>query len=60
LELRFRGIGLISEMDMLDKTPILDIKPFVPRFDHRQGTRVGWMENTFRELGHRTVSDDRF
>lgn len=35
--LRVRGI------DVLDGTPLLDIKPFVPAFDHRQGTRVGWL-----------------
>ncbi len=50
----------LSEMDMLDGTPILDIKPFCPKFDHRQNVRVGWMDNTFRDAGHRKVSDDRF
>lgn len=50
----------LSEVDMLDGTPILDIKPFCPKFDHRQDVRVGWMEDTFRDAGHRKVSDDRF
>ncbi len=50
----------LSELDMLDETPILDIKPFVPRFDHRASAAVGWMEGTFRDPGHRKVSDDRF
>ena len=50
----------LSELDMLDKTPILDIKPFVPRFDHRSGARVGWMERTLGKGDHRKVSDDRF
>ncbi len=50
----------LSEVDMLDGTPILDIKPFCPKFDHRQDVRVGWMENTFRDEGHRKISDDRF
>lgn len=36
-ELRVRGV------DVLDGTPLLDIKPFVPTFDHREGTRVGWL-----------------
>ena len=35
--LRVRGI------DVLDGTPLLDIKPFVPAFDQRQGARVGWL-----------------
>ncbi len=50
----------ISEVDMLDETPLLDIKPFVPRFDHRENARVGWMEEAFRREDHRKVSDDRF
>jgi tRNA (Thr-GGU) A37 N-methylase len=27
---------------MLDGTPLLDIKPYVPRFDVREGARDGW------------------
>jgi len=50
----------LSEIDMLDGTPILDIKPFCPKFDHRKNVRTGWMENTFRDDAHRKVSDDRF
>lgn len=33
----------ISEVDVLDGTPLLDIKPYVPQFDRREGTRVGWL-----------------
>ncbi|MFC1885125.1 tRNA (N6-threonylcarbamoyladenosine(37)-N6)-methyltransferase TrmO [Thermodesulfobacteriota bacterium] len=50
----------LSEVDMLDGTPILDIKPFVPKFDHREGTRVGWMKDSLRDKDHRKISDDRF
>jgi tRNA-Thr(GGU) m(6)t(6)A37 methyltransferase TsaA len=50
----------LSEVDMLDGTPILDIKPFVPRFDHRPEAKVGWMESTFRDARFKKVSDDRF
>jgi tRNA-Thr(GGU) m(6)t(6)A37 methyltransferase TsaA len=50
----------LSEVDMLNGTPILDIKPFVPRFDHRPDARVGWMQGTFRDEKYRKVSDDRF
>ncbi len=28
--------------DMLDGTPLIDIKPYVPEFDQRTGVRVGW------------------
>jgi tRNA-Thr(GGU) m(6)t(6)A37 methyltransferase TsaA len=34
----------IEGVDMLDKTPLLDIKPYVPDFDIRTGTRSGWYE----------------
>jgi tRNA (adenine37-N6)-methyltransferase len=30
--------------DMLDETPLLDIKPFVPQFDHRETDRIGWLK----------------
>jgi tRNA (adenine37-N6)-methyltransferase len=33
---------LISDVDMLDGTPLLDIKPYVPAFDHFEVTRTGW------------------
>ena len=35
----------IEGMDMLDGTPLLDIKPFVPDFDIRTGTRNGWYDS---------------
>jgi tRNA-Thr(GGU) m(6)t(6)A37 methyltransferase TsaA len=32
----------IAEVDMLDGTPLLDIKPYVSRFDIRENVRDGW------------------
>lgn len=32
----------IEEVDVLDETPLLDIKPFVPAFDNREAQSVGW------------------
>jgi tRNA-Thr(GGU) m(6)t(6)A37 methyltransferase TsaA len=32
----------IEGVDMLDGTPLLDIKPYVPDFDIRTDTRSGW------------------
>ena len=60
LEKREGRFLYLAEVDMMDATPLLDIKPFVPRFDHREKVRVGWMEGTFRDSGHRKISDDRF
>ncbi len=34
----------IDGVDVLDGTPLLDIKPYVPEFDRRDGGRAGWLE----------------
>jgi tRNA-Thr(GGU) m(6)t(6)A37 methyltransferase TsaA len=38
----------ICGLDMLDGTPLLDIKPFVPDFDLRSGATAGWY--TYRSV----------
>lgn len=47
-----------SGNDMIDGTPVLDIKPYVPAFDVRQAARVGWFGARLDRLP-RTRSDDR-
>jgi tRNA (Thr-GGU) A37 N-methylase len=42
---------------MLDGTPLLDIKPYVPAFDHFDVTRTGWYSGKSAEG---VVADDRF
>jgi tRNA (adenine37-N6)-methyltransferase len=32
----------IGGADMLDGTPLIDVKPYVPEFDHREVARIGW------------------
>ena len=32
----------IEDVDMLDGTPLLDIKPYVPQLDDRADARIGW------------------
>lgn len=40
----------IEGVDVLDKTPLLDIKPYVPKFDVCRGNiRVGWYETRSKE-----------
>jgi tRNA-Thr(GGU) m(6)t(6)A37 methyltransferase TsaA len=34
----------IEGIDVLDGTPLLDIKPYMPEFDIRQDVRAGWYE----------------
>lgn len=50
---------LLEDVDMLDGTPVLDIKPYVPAFDQPEDVRVGWLAG--RDQNVRTKrSDDRF
>lgn len=35
----------IEDLDIVDGTPLLDIKPYVPDFDRREDTRTGWYEH---------------
>ena len=46
----------INDVDMLDGTPLLDIKPFIPDVDNREKGRIGWLEN--RVKGMRTAKSD--
>jgi tRNA (adenine37-N6)-methyltransferase len=49
----------IEDVDVLDGTPLLDLKPYVPAFDAYPGSRSGWLETVAGNAG--TVrSDDRF
>ncbi len=38
-----------SEVDILDKTPLLDIKPYVKHFDGRDKVKNGWIDKHFKE-----------
>lgn len=53
------GILHIRNVDILDGTPLLDIKPFVPEFDCPQKVRTGWVANSKDEVSAKK-SDDRF
>ncbi|PXF59619.1 MAG: tRNA (N6-threonylcarbamoyladenosine(37)-N6)-methyltransferase TrmO [Candidatus Methanogaster sp.] len=35
----------ICDVDVLDGTPLLDIKPFVHQFDHRSDIQSGWVDD---------------
>ncbi len=36
-----------SEVDILDNTPLLDIKPYVSHFDSRDDVKNGWLDKHF-------------
>jgi tRNA-Thr(GGU) m(6)t(6)A37 methyltransferase TsaA len=39
-----------ENVDMLDGTPLLDIKPYIPAIDAHEAERVGWTEERTNEL----------
>ncbi len=49
----------VEDLDLLDGTPVLDIKPYVPDFDSTGEIRLGWLEHA-RDRIHRTKADGRF
>lgn len=53
------GILHIAEVDIIDGTPLLDLKPYYPQFDQRSEVRSGWLDKCRPDVG-RLVADDRF
>lgn len=49
----------IENVDMLDGTPLLDIKPFIPAFDKYEAEKTGWMNHPKENLND-IKSDERF
>lgn len=49
----------IEDIDIVDGTPLLDIKPYVPEFDHRDPVSIGWMARARSRASHQR-SDKRF
>ena len=43
------NIITFSEVDMLDNTPLLDIKPYILHFDSRKHVKNGWLDKHFKE-----------
>jgi tRNA (adenine37-N6)-methyltransferase len=54
-----KGVLFIQNVDILDGTPLLDIKPYVPEFDAQVKVRAGWLEKARQTVSIRK-SDDRF
>jgi len=47
----------VAELDVLDGTPLLDIKPYVAKFDCHRVKRNGWIDNIPDKQG---IADERF
>jgi tRNA-Thr(GGU) m(6)t(6)A37 methyltransferase TsaA len=48
----------IADVDIVDGTPLLDIKPYIPEFDVRSNVRAGWYENARNR--EQITADERF
>jgi tRNA (adenine37-N6)-methyltransferase len=54
-----KNILEIENLDILDGTPLLDIKPYVPDFDRPGEVRIGWLEESREDIPGK-LSDDSF
>jgi tRNA (Thr-GGU) A37 N-methylase len=62
---RVRLVGIhgnvldVEGLDILDGTPLLDMKPYIPALDDRADVRTGWYERGVKRV-HEVRADDRF
>jgi tRNA-Thr(GGU) m(6)t(6)A37 methyltransferase TsaA len=49
----------IEDVDILDGTPLLDMKPYIAPLDDRPGARIGWYEGRLTDIAN-ARADDRF
>lgn len=54
---RNRNVLHIAGVDILDGTPLLDIKPYVPGFDAYPESKAGWLDSKGAD---RETTDQRF
>jgi tRNA (adenine37-N6)-methyltransferase len=50
---------IVEDIDMIDQTPLLDIKPCLPIIDDIQSLRLGWLTGKIEQFSQKK-SDDRF
>jgi tRNA-Thr(GGU) m(6)t(6)A37 methyltransferase TsaA len=56
---RDKNVLQVGHIDVVDGTPLLDIKPYVPAFDAPGATSIGWLEGKV-ERSRWLRSDERF
>jgi tRNA (adenine37-N6)-methyltransferase len=49
----------IEHVGVIDGTPLLDIKPYVPAFDARDDVRIGWYATRLDRV-EGAIANDRF
>ena len=42
-----KNILRVKNLDLIDQTPVLDIKPFIPSIDNRETDKIGWIKGKF-------------
>lgn len=42
---REKNILKVKDLDAIDGTPLLDIKPYMPAIDEKDEVKIGWLEN---------------
>lgn len=53
------NVLFFKDVDIVDGTPLLDIKPYVPEFDQRETAKIGWLREKLHKLPH-SRDDGRF
>jgi tRNA-Thr(GGU) m(6)t(6)A37 methyltransferase TsaA len=53
------GMIEIEDVDILDGTPLIDIKPYTAKFDHFDSVKNGWIEAASGDIDN-AKSDNRF
>jgi tRNA-Thr(GGU) m(6)t(6)A37 methyltransferase TsaA len=49
----------VTGVDILDGTPLLDIKPYIPHFDAIETEKIGWLKDRI-QMVEKTKDDGRF
>ena len=49
----------VDQIDVLDGTPLLDLKPFIPAFEGEEEIKTGWLEKARKKV-RSARSDHRF
>ena len=54
-----KNILYIKDVDIVNNTPLIDIKPFVTKFDNPETMKIGWLEKNIKKLP-KSKDDGRF
>jgi len=49
----------IQNIEIIEGTPVLDIKPYIPEFTTNEKIKIGWLENNIHKLSQ-SKDDGRF